>query len=61
MQSEGSDLADQLAQARQRIVELEAIKSRLEKDLAAMTAKYVTHTHTHMYIPVHMQYTLLVL
>lgn len=41
MQSENSDLQDQLAQARQRIADLEAIKARLEKDLAAMTAKWV--------------------
>lgn len=38
-QAEISDLQDQLAQARQRIADLEAIKARLEKDLAAMTAK----------------------
>ena len=38
-QAEISDLQDQLAQAKQRIADLEAIKARLEKDLAAMTAK----------------------
>ncbi len=39
MQSEVSDLQDQLAQAKQRIADLEAIKAKLEKDLAAVTAK----------------------
>lgn len=39
MQAEISDLQDQLAQAMQRIAELETIKARLEKDLAAMTQK----------------------
>lgn len=38
-QAEMSDLTDQLNAALQRIQDLEAIKSRLEKELAAMTAK----------------------
>ena len=37
MQSEMSDLQDKLNAALQRIQDLEAIKSRLEKELAAMT------------------------
>ena len=39
MQAETSDLQDQLNAALQRIQDLEAIKSRLEKELAAMTLK----------------------
>ncbi len=42
MQAEISDLQDQLAQARQRIADLEAIKLKLEKELAAMTEKSVS-------------------
>lgn len=41
MQSEISDLQDQLAQARQQIADLEAAKAKLEKELAAMTEKSV--------------------
>ena len=38
-QTEIAELQEQLAQARQRIEDLEQIKARLEKELAAMTAK----------------------
>jgi len=38
-QAEMSDLTDQLNAALQRIQDLEAIKSRLEKELAAMTQR----------------------
>lgn len=39
LQAEIAELQEQLAQARQRIEDLEQIKARLEKELAAMTAK----------------------
>ena len=39
LQAEITDLQDQLAAARQRIEDLEAIKARLEKELAQMTQK----------------------
>ena len=39
LQSEIAELQEQLAQARQRIEDLEQIKARLEKELSAMTAK----------------------
>ena len=38
-QAEIADLQDQLAQAMQRIADLEAIKAKLEKELQAMTIK----------------------
>lgn len=39
LQAEITELQDQLAAARQRIEDLEAIKARLEKELAQMTQK----------------------
>ena len=38
-QAEITDLQEQLAAAKQRIEDLEAIKAKLEKELAQMTAK----------------------